>query len=374
MIRRILAGLALVSLACGEGGTDPSRSTIVVTGRIERGGQLGLDLVIGSDTVPPVEVSWQVHPAGAADITADTATGGVLLVPRAVGQLTVSASARGASASRVLPVGAPPSLVFSLLRNGNRDIWRVALDGADTARLTQDPSDDRQPTAANGTIVFLSSRPAGAGLYAVTLAGEPATPLLLPGTELAEPSLSRDGTRLAFTSYATGVPKVWVARHDGTAARRLAPAFGFDGAIEGWPAWSPDSRYLALMSTDPGEASLYRIDSAGTSPLPLIDTLIAFQPAWSPAGDRLVFAGVPPGESTSLFVIPAAGGAALRLTDGADGSASSPVWLPDGRIVYLASGPSGPELRWLEPSAPGGWRTIPLPAGEPSSPAYLPVP
>jgi Tol biopolymer transport system component len=374
VIRRILGGLVILSLACGDGGTDPSGAAIMLTGRIERGGRLGLALVHGVDTVPPAEVTWQVLPAGVADLTADTSTGGALLIPRAVGQLTVAASARGESTSRVLVVGAPPSLVFALLRAGNRDIWRVALDGADTARLTQDPADDRQPTAAGGAIVFVSSRPAGAGLYAVTLTGEPATPVLLSGTEIAEPSLSRDGTRLAFTSYTTGVPKVWVARHDGTGARRLAPAFGFDGAIEGWPAWSPDSRYLSLMSTDPGAASLYRIDSAGTTPVPLIDTLTAFQPAWSPAGDRIVFAGVPPGESASLFVMPAAGGAAVRLTHGADGSASSPVWLPDGRIVYLASGTGGAEFRWLEPSSPAGWRTIPLPAGEPSSPAYLSAP
>jgi hypothetical protein len=363
-----------LSLAC-NGATDPAGLRIVVQGRIERSSILTLALVDGNDTVPPGTVTWRVTPATSGAFGTDTLTGAVLLTPTVASPLNLTAEANGERASRSLDVTAPPKVVFALLDSGNRDIWVVALDGADTARLTEDPADDRQPTAAVGRVIFVSNRAAGSGLYAVTASGEPAHPLLTPGAELGDPSLSRNGQRLAYTSAVSGVPKIWVANGDGSGARRLAPSFGFDGAIEGWPAWSPDGRRLALMSTDPGEASLFRIDSAGTTPVPLIDTLTSFQPAWSPSGSSVAFSGSPPGGDASLYLMPAVPGGAIRLTQRADGRDSNPVWLPDGRIVYLASvSGAASELRWIDPSAPDDWRTIPLPAGEPSSPAYYPTP
>src|SRR2546428_10093813 len=67
-------------------------------------------------------------------------------------------------APRVVP---PPVIVFDWLRNGNRDIYRAALDGKDTVRLTSDPGDDQHPTERAGTVVFTSYRDGHAQLYAV---------------------------------------------------------------------------------------------------------------------------------------------------------------------------------------------------------------
>lgn len=374
MNSRLVGGMLVLSLAC-DGATDPPGLRIVVQGRIERSSLLTLALVDGNDTVPAGSVSWRLTPATSGTFGTDTVTGAVLLTPTVAGPLNLTAESNGEQASRSLDVSTPPKVVFALLDNGNRDIWVVALDGADTARLTEDPADDRQPTAADGRVIFLSNRAAGGGLYSVTASGEPAQPLLTPGAQLGDPALSRDGQRLAFTSAVSGAPKIWVANADGSGARRLAPLFGFDGAIEGWPAWSPDGTRLALMSTDPGDASLFLIDSAGTTPVPLIDTMTSFQPAWGPSGSSVVFSGSPPGGEASLYLIPTVPGRAIRLTQRADGGDSKPVWLPDGRIVYLASVTGAlSELRWIDPSAPEDWRTIPLPAGEPSSPAYYPTP
>ncbi len=374
MTGRQFCGLILLAVACGGGGTDPPGLHITLAGRIERSSQIALALVDGADTVPAGSVTWQVTPASAGALGTDSITGGTVLVPSVAGPLTVTAAAGGQQVSRTLQIDVPPRVVFALLDNGNRDIWVVALDGGDTARLTADPADDRQPTAAGGKVVFLSNRAAGGGLFSVTAAGEPALPLLISATMYGDPTFSSDGQRLAFTSAATGVPKVWVSNGDGTDARRLAPLFGFDGAIEGWPAWSPDDQHLALMSTDPGAASLFHLDSSGANPRPLIDTLTSFQPSWSPSGTEIVFSGSPDGGQAALFVLPASGGAAVRLTDGQNGGDSKPVWLPDGRIVYLAGVPGGAELRWLEPAVPDAWRTIPIPPGEPSSPAYYASP
>jgi len=57
------------------------------------------------------------------------------------------------------------------LRNGNRDIYRAALDGKDTVRLTSDPGDDQHPTERAGTVVFTSYRDGNGELYAVPSIG-----------------------------------------------------------------------------------------------------------------------------------------------------------------------------------------------------------
>lgn len=373
MKRWLLAGLVWMSAGCGYGGTGPSGPRIIVVGRIERSAPLSLSLVDDGDTIPAAQVTWQVAPSGAASLTADSA-GLPLLIPLTTGRLTLTAETGGKQVSRALTVKAPPSIVFALLDStGNRDIWRVALDGQDAMRLTEDPADDRQPTATTSRVIFVSARPAGSGLYSVSPTGGTTTPLLLSSADLTYPALSRSGGRLAFASTETGAPKIWVANQNGSGARRLAPNFGFEGAVEGYPAWSPDGKRLALMSTDPGEASIFRIDSSGANPVPLIDTVTAFQPSWSPDGASIVFAASPAG-TTELYIVPAAGGAPVPLTHRTDGGEDSePAWLPDGRIVYRASlAAGGAELRWVDPASPDHYEVIPLPTGDPSTPKYLP--
>src|SRR2546428_4595920 len=75
--------------------------------------------------------------------------------------------ALGCSSSEAPSVAAPPVIVFDWLRNGNRDIYRAALDGKDTLRLTSDPGDDQHPTERAGTVVFTSYRDGNGELYAV---------------------------------------------------------------------------------------------------------------------------------------------------------------------------------------------------------------
>src|SRR5256885_12414184 len=60
------------------------------------------------------------------------------------------------TASEAPNVAAPPAIVFDWLRNGNRDIYRAALDGRDVVRLPPDPAADRNPPEAAGTVEFPS--------------------------------------------------------------------------------------------------------------------------------------------------------------------------------------------------------------------------
>src|SRR6185295_2562181 len=56
------------------------------------------------------------------------------------------------------------------------------------------------------------------------------------------PSFSPDAKAMAFVSDRTGVPQVWTANADGSAARAVTT---FEDPV-GWVEWSPDGAWLAV--------------------------------------------------------------------------------------------------------------------------------
>ncbi len=120
------------------------------------------------------------------------------------------------------------------------------------------------------------------------------------------------------------------------------PLFG-----AGWPAVSPDGRWVAVSM---GNAHVYmthlrqgsRFDPAlalmevrGTG---TIAVGAGAEPTWSPDGKRLAFVRPVSGRA-HLFVANATRGApALQLTEGADDDAQ-PAWSPDGSTIAFCSAP-----------------------------------
>lgn len=265
-----------------------------------------------------------------------------------------------------------PVVVFDLTVGGNRDIYRVALDGSDLVRLTTNASDDRNPTASRSTMVYATYRHGRPELYSIPLAGGAETRLTTNTTSEGDPALSRDGTRLAYTSDAAlGVAKVWTARPDGTGAARATPAgFGFDGEPEASPAWGTGGR-LALVGTINGSADVFDLTVGATPSLLRGETGTAeVDPAWSQDGTRLVYTSNATGAG-DIYMLRLSSGQVTRLTSGATAE-SYATWTSDGRIVYLvflASG--GTELRWLDPEVPGSGGRIPV-TGAPNRPHLVP--
>ena len=69
------------------------------------------------------------------------------------------------------------------------------------------------------------------------------------------------GSSIAFDSDAGGSFDIWVMRRDGTDVRRLTT----DPARDVAPAWSPDGRRIAFMSSrDNPEFDLYEMNADGS--------------------------------------------------------------------------------------------------------------
>ena len=205
----------------------------------------------------------------------------------------------------------------------------------------------------------------------------------IPCLGLDDPSVSPDGTQLAYTrslfpayeagdiGYA-GSMQLLVApiSPDGTVGEprivQEATADGENGAEQiVSPRWSPDGRTLlyGLYRID-GDghgvgASIFSVDAAGGIPTQLTDwTLMAGDADWSPDGASIVYSTYPDGigrtrddQWSELWLIPGTGGAARRLTfaDALFNSAIKPRFRPDGRIVYGLLRPGTPEIRLLDP-------------------------
>lgn len=368
--RHAAAVLAAALLAgCGEGGgggpTPPPATALVVSteGRLERGGTVTVAAAADGQPVSAASLSLTVTPADAAEVTG----AGTLRLLRA-GEVEVRATAGERSGTVKVTVAAPPAVVFDMSVGGNRDIYRVALDGGELARLTQHASDDRDPTVGGGNVTFVTFRHGNGELYTLPLAGGAETRVTTTSRSESAPALSADGQRLAYATDPSGVAKLWTAMATGSGAAAAAPNFGFDGSPETSPTWAPSGGRLAFVGTAGGSADIFQLELGKAPELLIGGTAAEVDPAWSADGQWVAFASTREGDA-ALFIVRVSDRAVTRLTT-RTGTEAEPAWTRDGRLVYtefLAAGQS--RLVWIDPAAPQTVNVIPVQGGSPRRPA-----
>lgn len=148
---------------------------------------------------------------------------------------------------------------------------------------------------------------------------QPGDPLISPDVT---PAWSPDGTRIAFTSYRSGSPALWVMNADGSQLRQLTETSPQHGDY--FPTWSPDGQWLAFQRLSVEAAVIGRIPVAGGTPEFFAFAGRAYAPAWSPDGAWIAFSGLVEGEY-DIHVRPVAGGPIFRLRH--PGADQGPSWI-----------------------------------------------
>lgn len=253
-------------------------------------------------------------------------------------------------------------LVFQSDRNGNSDIYISNVDGSGLRRLTDHPAPDLTPVwSPDGTtIVFQSVRDGREHLFRISVDGTGLQQLTTAAANHGHPKWAPDGKTLIYNSnvgedsnneevyemdldggnvrkltthplwdtYASISPdgrsivfrrvtatpgidgalqmiernsEVFVARRDGSQPVNVTNSAAFDG----WPAWSPDSQFIAFSSNRSGDFQVYVMRHDGTGVRRLTSGPGSFtKPIWSPDGGEIVCTRTLDG-NVEIFIIDA---------------------------------------------------------------------
>ncbi len=162
--------------------------------------------------------------------------------------------------------------------------------------------------------------------------GENSQSALASGEPIISPAWSASGAQLAYVSFESRKPVVYV--HEVASGRRRLIA-NFRGSNSA-PAWSPDGRTLAVTLSRDGGSQLYTIDANGGEARRLTQSAgIDTEPVYSPDGRNIYFVS-DRGGAPQIYRMPAVGGNPERVTF-TGGYNISPAVSPDGKwLAYIS--------------------------------------
>ncbi len=174
--------------------------------------------------------------------------------------------------------------------------------------------------------------------------GENSQSALASPEPIISPAWSPAGTQLAYVSFESRKPVVYV--HEVSSGRRRLIA-NFRGSNSA-PAWSPDGGTLAVTLSRDGGSQLYTIPSSGGEPRRLMQSSgIDTEPVYSKDGRYIYFVS-DRGGAPQVYRVGANGGGAERVTF--SGSYNiSPSISPDGKtLAYITRAGGGYKLQVMD--------------------------
>jgi TolB protein len=185
------------------------------------------------------------------------------------------------------------------------------------------------PTGANGDEAIWIARADGTERRQVFTS---------PGTVILRPAPSPDGSRIAFQAYDEQVQssRIWIVNANGTNAHAVTTD-PHDGIfVHTSPSWSPDGSRLALALGTPGNLRVATMSAEGgpitvvTQPASGSDT----EPFWSPDGTQLVIVHTTTPAQNDLEVVTLATGQRRTLYAG---NGRHPAWSPSGDLIAFSA-------------------------------------
>jgi Tol biopolymer transport system component len=188
-------------------------------------------------------------------------------------------------------------------------VWVRDLVRGMASRVTHDDEDHLNPVwSPDGNwVAFTTNRTAGSEVRKKLASGLGDEELIVTLDQVANVrAWSPDGRYLAFEAIGPGTEwDCWLYSFEEDKVRPVVQTRYTDSA----PAFSPDSRWLAYLSTESGRAEIYVIPVDDQSRKWQVSTEGGRYPIWSPSGDEIFFADL----ENRLMVVPVRGATDLEI-------------------------------------------------------------
>lgn len=244
-------------------------------------------------------------------------------------------------------------IVFRTNRDTDHEIYRVRPDGTDLTRLTESQGLDSHPTISyDGTrVAFTTSRYGAESQVVIANAdgSNPTRPGLFIGRATFAASFMPDsamGLVLSYRSYDFSEDiSSWRGSPDGSESSRglvnAQPNFPVTA-----PALSPNGGRLVYARAFAGQQAIYVLDALSPGGRRVTDNEAKNSfPAWSPDGTQIAYESDVDGRS-QIYVVDPDGLNVRRVTDNAS-TDRHPTWSPDGTRIAFESDRGGEWDIWI---------------------------
>ena len=211
-----------------------------------------------------------------------------------------------------------------------KELYIVDYDGHNARRITVNRSLNILPAwrPDGRALAYVSFRTGMPDLFLASIfEGKSANLTGGQGQTLAC-SFSPDGKRIAYASSRNGNVDIWVASADGMGAKRLTTSIGKDTA----PTWSPTGQEIAFTSDRGGTPQIYVMDNEGLN-VRRLSNVGSYNdaPAWSPSKEfrEIAYTSRLDGQF-QVAVVDLATQQVRQVTE-RHGSCEYPSWAPSGR-------------------------------------------
>lgn len=231
-------------------------------------------------------------------------------------------------------------VVYSVVVDGNADIYRLDSETGDSVRMTTADSADTAPAWSPNKeqLAFISDINGSSALWLMDSHGESKRQVSGPNDDVSAFRWSPDSVRIAVELNGARHRISILDTESGELSMLTAPS---ENANVG--DWSPDGEWVVYSVNEGADSALRRRNPTGVDEITLYTGRVE-SPRWSRNGQWIAFDRVNEDGSLDLVVIDKDGGNESVAASGVN-SAHPHDWSPDSkRLVFLSGGADEAEI------------------------------